>query len=313
MAWNIEDIGGVPGVQIHGLNTAKNVDFSAATSVALPAGTTIAGTTAAGLTTITSTSASALTVGANGATNPVLKINANTASVATGITVVGAAAAGGVAVSAISSGSDENLTIDAKGSGTITLNGTGTGLVAISRNATVAGTVTVTSASASALTVGRLGATTPALQVDASTATSITGLKIKSAAAGNGLALSAVGEASNGNLTVDAQGSGTISLNVTGTGNIVLGRAATGVSLSTTGLITSRNATAVAAAASVTPAFLTSSTALLGLYVGTGSPNTALTAAQGSLYLRADGSSTSTRAYINTDGSTAWAAVTTAS
>lgn len=48
------------------------------------------------------------------------------------------------------------------------------------------------------------------------------------------------------------------------------------------------------------------------LICGTGSPDTAITAAKGSLYLRLDGSSTSTRAYINTDGATAWTAVTTA-
>jgi hypothetical protein len=43
---------------------------------------------------------------------------------------------------------------------------------------------------------------------------------------------------------------------------------------------------------------------------GTGAPT--FTAAQGSLYLRIDGSSVSTRAYINTTGSTTWTAVTTA-
>lgn len=50
-----------------------------------------------------------------------------------------------------------------------------------------------------------------------------------------------------------------------------------------------------------------------GLYYGAGSPNTVVKAAKGSLYLNWTGSSTSTRAYINTDGATAWAAVTTAS
>jgi hypothetical protein len=44
---------------------------------------------------------------------------------------------------------------------------------------------------------------------------------------------------------------------------------------------------------------------------GTGAP-TAVTAPQGSLYLRTDGSSTSTRAYINTDAGTTWTAITTA-
>lgn len=123
----------LPVARLYGVKTSKVVDFSGATSVALPAATTIAGTTAAGVTTITSTSASALTVGRQGATDPVLKINANTASVATGIEVVGAAAASGVNLRAISSGTDENLAINAKGSGTITLNPTGTGNIVLSR------------------------------------------------------------------------------------------------------------------------------------------------------------------------------------
>lgn len=52
------------------------------------------------------------------------------------------------------------------------------------------------------------------------------------------------------------------------------------------------------------------SKALLGIFAGSGEPTFA--ALQGSLYLRTDGSSTSTRAYINTDGGTTWTAVTTA-
>ncbi len=116
-----------PNVQQNGLNTLKTVDFSGATSVALPANTTIAGTTATGTSTITSTSANALTVGRQGATNPVLKIDASAATVVTGISVVGAAAAAGVAIAAISSGTDESLTINAKGAGTVTVNGISTG------------------------------------------------------------------------------------------------------------------------------------------------------------------------------------------
>jgi len=45
---------------------------------------------------------------------------------------------------------------------------------------------------------------------------------------------------------------------------------------------------------------------------GAGSPDTVVNAPQGSLYLRTDGSSTATRAYINTDGVTAWTNITTA-
>lgn len=49
----------------------------------------------------------------------------------------------------------------------------------------------------------------------------------------------------------------------------------------------------------------------VAIFAGAGAPT--LSATQGSLYLRTDGSSTSTRAYINSDGGTTWAAVTTAS
>lgn len=87
--------------------------------------------------------------------------------------------------------------------------------------------VTVTSTSATALTVGRQGATSPALQIDASTATSATGLKVKSAAAAGGLALSVITSGTNENLTIDAAGSGTITLGGTSTGAITLTRATT--------------------------------------------------------------------------------------
>lgn len=46
------------------------------------------------------------------------------------------------------------------------------------------------------------------------------------------------------------------------------------------------------------------------LYVGSGAPT--LTAIKGSLYIRTDGSSTSTRMYVNTTGSTTWTNFTTA-
>lgn len=173
----------------------------------------------------------------------------------------------------------------------------------------ITGVNTITSASATALSVGRLGATTPALLVDASTATSITGIKIKSAGTGAGVAISAIGEASNGALTIDAQGSGTISLGATSTGNIVLTRATTGLSYSGTGTITARSATATPAAASAVAAMCFGSDSIC-IYWGTGAPSA--TAAKGSLYIQTDGSSSSTRMFIN-NGTTNWVAVTTAS
>lgn len=46
------------------------------------------------------------------------------------------------------------------------------------------------------------------------------------------------------------------------------------------------------------------------ILVGTGAPT--LSAPQGSIYLRTDGSSTSTRLYVNTTGSTTWTNFTSA-
>lgn len=47
-----------------------------------------------------------------------------------------------------------------------------------------------------------------------------------------------------------------------------------------------------------------------GIYYGSGAPT--VSASKGSVYLRSDGSSTSTRLYVNTDGGTTWTNVTTA-
>ncbi len=96
-----------------------------------------------GATTITTTSASGLTVGANGATTPVLKIDASTASQAAGLSITGAASLSGVAIAAIG-GAAEPLTIDAKGTGTITIAGTSTGAVTITPATTITGLATLT-------------------------------------------------------------------------------------------------------------------------------------------------------------------------
>ena len=64
---------------------------------------------------ITSTSANALTVGPNGATNPVLQIDASTASQATGVKITGAAAGGGAKIESISSAANEDIILGTKG------------------------------------------------------------------------------------------------------------------------------------------------------------------------------------------------------
>jgi len=68
--------------------------------------------------------------------------------------------------------------------------------------------------------------------------------------------------------------------------------------------------TAPAAGGTAGKGLLVSSTANFGIFFGSGAPT--ISAAKGSLYLRTDGLSTSTRLYVNTDGGTTWTNVTTA-
>jgi len=170
-----------------------------------------------GQTIITSADAAALVVGPNGATNPVLQADAATASAATGIEVTGKAATAGVALSVLSSGTNESLDIDAKGSGTIDLAGNSTGAVTYATN------LVGTSTSANALTVGANGTTNPQLNVQCDAASVATGLDIVGAAAASGLALNVLSSGTNESLTIDAKGTGTITLNGTATGNVVMG------------------------------------------------------------------------------------------
>lgn len=76
-----------------------------------------------------------------------------------------------------------------------------------------------------------------------------------------------------------------------------------------TGNITADSATGLVAGGA--SAFIATNVAAgMGVYIGSGAPTVA--AAKGSIYLRSDGSSTSTRLYVS-DGGTTWIAVTTAS
>lgn len=88
--------------------------------------------------TITGTNANALDVGQNGQTNPALQVDTSTSSSATGLKIKSAAAAAGVALSVVSSGTDESVTIDAKGAGVVNLASVSTGGVTVSGNLTMA-------------------------------------------------------------------------------------------------------------------------------------------------------------------------------
>ena len=178
---------------------------------------------------ITSASANALSVGANGSTNPVLNVDASASSVATGIDVVGAAAGSGVELKAISSGTNEALSIDAKGSGALNLNATATGAVVVGHGLDVigatalTGTETITSASANAFTVGANGGTNPVFNINASASSVANGVTIVGTAAGSGVEIKASSSGTNENLGMDAKGSGTINLGGNSTGGVSLG------------------------------------------------------------------------------------------
>lgn len=118
------------------------------TSLAL-AGSTCASTLCSGgQTWVSSANAQAFAVGpnANGLTNPAFNVDASTASMVAGLNVKGAATGGTVALSAIDSGSNTNLSVNAKGSGTIAIGNVSTGAVTITPNVTHSGTTTLSGA-----------------------------------------------------------------------------------------------------------------------------------------------------------------------
>ena len=101
--------------------------------------------------------------------------------------------------------------------------------------------------SVNTLAVGQNGETNPALQVDASTASSATGLKIKSAASGGGAALSVISSGSNKNLSIDGMGTGIVNVGGASTGLVFLGRG------SACGIIESRTTSSMGVAQNSTP------------------------------------------------------------
>lgn len=215
-------------------------------------------------------------------------------------------------------------------------------------NVTIAGTLTagsevqgaevVTSSSANAFAVGQNGITNPAFNVDASTASSVTGLTLKSAASTGGVTLTVTSSGATENLTVIPKGTsgrfqvtsdtnrfGAGATGATGsyatigglgdTANVYLTAAGTATDVGVrlrgkgAGAIQIQDNIAVPAggSAAVSARLGTSGP---GIFVGSGAPS--VSAPQGSLYLRTDGSSISTRAYINTDGATTWTNLVTA-
>jgi hypothetical protein len=105
--------------------------------------------------------------------------------------------------------------------------------------------------------------------------------------------------------------SGKISSNLAATGTLtVTGATTLSSTLATTGQPSFQTGTSIPSAGASTAGILLSSTANFGIFYGSGAPT--FSAAKGSIYLRSDGSSTSTRLYVNSSGSTTWTNFTSA-
>jgi hypothetical protein len=182
--------------------------------------------------------------------------------------------------------------------------------------ATVGGTANIAVFSTSGLNIiGGINATGGLLSSNVNTSGfitatgNITGGNITS----NGL-ISAVGNIAGGNIAVTGNVSLTANViagNLTaGAQMIALGNV-TGGNIATSGQVRAFSATAVPSGGTAGAGYVFSSAANFGVFFGSGAPT--LIAAKGSLYLRSDGTTTNDRMYVNTDGSTAWTAVITAS
>lgn len=102
----------------------------------------------------------------------------------------------------------------------------------------------ITSATANAFVVGPNGSTNPTLNIDASTTLSATGIQVKAAAAGSGVAISALSSGANEALKIDAKGTGGISIGSVSTGAVNI---ASGAILNTPASMVATNVTGTAA------------------------------------------------------------------
>ena len=89
------------------------------------------------------------------------------------------------------------------------------------------GSVSITTASATAFAVGLNGATNPALNVDASTASQVAGLDVVGAVHNGTVAVKVIDSSGSTNLTINALGSGTIGIGNVSTGAVTITPATT--------------------------------------------------------------------------------------
>jgi hypothetical protein len=156
--------------------------------------------------------------------------------------------------------------------GTLNLSGVTSGTIAILTNS-VSNLLTISQP----VQIGIIGSTAGALNLAGLTSGSA---QLSCSATGGSLQLGA------GNVTVDTSGN-----------------------IFTNGAIKIGNSTGLVAGGDAGHPYLYGTTATFGIFFGSGAPT--ISASQGSLYIRSDGTTNVTRAYINTTGSTTWTAINT--
>lgn len=178
--------------------------------------------------------------------------------------------------------------------------GTGIGGSHIFRVSTAGSSGTTVNALANALIVKATGTNPVAIGADGSAAT-VTGVSLNND----------LGDSTNIGLFADtntlyAQGTVGVNLRVGNQSYVALTSALFRTILPFTAL----SGTSVPAGGTAGSGLMFSSVANFGMFFGSGAPT--LAAAQGSLYLRSDGSTIATRLYVNTTGSTTWTSFTSA-
>jgi len=172
--------------------------------------------------------------------------------------------------------------------GTYTLGGTPTFPSTV---VTLTGSQTLTNKVLTSPTITAATISNPTLTVDA----------ISEYTAANGVVIDGVTLKDSNVTSTNLVASGTLA--VTGTSTL------TGT-VSTVGQLSVQTALAPPAAGLATAGILMSSTANLGFFFGTGAPT--FSAAKGSIYVNTTATTTTTRLYINSSGSTTWTTFTAA-
>jgi hypothetical protein len=191
---------------------------------------------------------------------------------------------------------------------------------AVSDTLTVTGATTIQTTAAAGLAVGATAAgVNPAFVVNASTASQAAGLSITGAVAAGTVAVAVLSSGTDASVTLNAKGTGTIGIGSVSTGAVTITPATTitGLATLTGGFTSAANAILKSGTAAPATAGAVAAGAPISLYSGLVTIEVTTDAPthirpKGSICINTAGSSSSTRLFINSDGSTGWVAITTA-